>query len=219
MPIQYNTGFLPVTPFNTSAPLLVSGQGRSGTTGLMRALAHTTGYSTHFPGRDRGNAEDGLTRAFREPTDARIRKIRANRGNHWISKVPNAHLKATRNPQILDAWAGNWLIISRDPLARSIRESLENKGDPLLIYKANTKMIANTGKIIDALVAGGYGVALVSYEKLLVNKGETIAAIWAWMKAAGNLVGAIQEINPSDSRYVIVDRPQGTDSTAGHRPG
>lgn len=171
-------------------PIMVSGEGRSGTTAMARAL-RAGGVRMIYP-EDAAHAEDsGFTAAWhRKDKNALVAWITEHEGKDWWgAKVPGASTIATW-PGMRDIWPGDWIIMTRDPLARMAY------GEPLPSLVSGYLSTIGSATRLNLSKAG---VALVSYEKLALAPKAVFTALGLPI----DIEAAAAEIIPADPRYHI----------------
>lgn len=209
-PLPLNGGMIQITPA-ICGPTMISGGGRCGTTAMMRAVA-AMGFPAYYSGDSVNAEEPSAVSAFFGSGEGWAEWMAENeyRGSRWATKIPAAVIRAAHRPDLASIWAGNWLIVVRDPVAAAVRDaSLACRGVEQAVYSRTAEML----QVISAafhLSRQGFGVFVVSYEKLCMNPSRTLADVAAWLGHAHPLLAdAVDEIRPEDPRYL------GSDSAVG----
>lgn len=189
---------LSLSPFDPSRPLMVSGNGRSGTTAVARVCA-ALGLRHYWDPRSQ-NAEDELTDAWLNRDLDMIRRTRLSRSAGWIGKVPGAIHLAHEDRRFAAAADCNWLLTVRDPCAEAAHDQQQRPGES--VWLSMHRRVQMAAQITEAIKWLGpqTGVAIVSYERLLLSTGPTVQAIADWI-CRPYAPEAVQEIVPADPRY------------------
>lgn len=187
-----NIGTLILRPLRPNTPVMISGEGRSGTTAMARAL-RAGGLDIIYPD-DSANAEvDPYTDAWhhkqKDALTAWYQEASRNRSGTWGVKVPGANIIATW-PGMSHLWPGDWIIMTRDPLSRLAY------GDTLAVLISSYLATFGAANRLDL---AGRGVVLVSYEKLLTASHEVLASLGLKI----DITAAAAEIIPGDPRYHV----------------
>lgn len=184
-----NNGILTLRPFRAGAPVLITGEARSGTTAMARAFT-AGGFPVVFPDES-ANAEDpDFCRAWAEVRPDLVREWIQAHGRpdgRWAVKVPGGGTIAAW-PKMKGVWPGDFLFLMRDPLARIAYGT--TLGAEISHYMASFGAAGN-------LALAGHGVALVSYEKLIASPARVLGALALGLDAAA----AAAAIIPEDPRY------------------
>lgn len=187
-----------------SLPVMVSGQGRSGTTALVRALG-AAGLPHYWEPGSAGAEELAMLRSWEKGEGNAIARLVESRQQvgQWVSKVPNAAIWAANRIGLARAWGGNWAIITRDPAAMASHDFAKGDlVDPATIgYRLHYRAAGYIQTIASAQrLAHSTGVVLISYEKLLSQPSEVLAELAQKMPLRDISAGAA-EVRPQDPRY------------------
>lgn len=192
------------------APVMVSGQGRSGTTALVRALA-SAGLAPFWEPGSAGAEELEMLRAWERGESATIaRLVTARRAlGQWVSKVPNAAIWAANRSGLANAWGGNWAIITRDPLAMVAHDlTREEAATPSAVGYRLHYRVAGYAQTVGAAqrLADGWGVVVVSFEKLLTDPATVLRDLSAHLPIL-DIPAGVDEIRAGDARYYRYPNP------------
>jgi len=155
------------------------------------------------------NAEEAAVAALAAAGDpeaiaAFIGQRLAAHGPRWATKFPIASIRAGNDTRIRDAWAANWLVMVRDPVASAVREAIIRPG--LCVRQGAYQRCAELINVLSsaAVLAETHGVLITSFEKLQVQPASTLAEVWRWMGSpadAESLSAGADQVRPADPRY------------------
>lgn len=154
--------------------VVITGLARTGTTDMAGIVATLMPlFCDHWP-----NAEDyNLSTAIERGDKAAILEQIIERPDTWAFKRPFIY----RHTEVLLDIFGTrlcWLVMMRDSVATAIREQCANGGELSAWLNQTRKNIQELECWFEALNCPR---ALVSYEKLLTNRGHVRAALGNWL--------------------------------------
>lgn len=197
-----NSGVLTLSPPRARVPVMVSGQGRSGTTAMARVL-RAMGYAGYWDDDSRNAEELAVQQAWEWGDRESLSRVHEDRLQApWVCKVPNASWWATHWPVMSGAWGGDWILMVRDPLMMSAHD-----GEPRFDrWRHRASGYAETVECSLKLSQTGRGVSVVCYEALLTKPLEVFDELGFEQRLGMALhwdryLSARREIVPSDPRY------------------
>lgn len=200
--LNLNTGIIQVSEFKTGWPTVVCGDGRGGTTSIVQALGATgiaaEGWET--PG---GESREGQLAWTSEPKALEFYRINTAKrlgDPEFVHKFPTAERIASQDGKKNSAWGGNYIIVTRDPIAGAVREASVNEVD--VIDRAIVRSLYIAASMSAAITLGrSSGVIVVSYEKLLTATTDVIQGVLTWMKKTGDVEAGKRIVIPNNEIY------------------
>lgn len=200
-------GMLPFAPYVPSLPLMVSGNGRSGTTAVLRVCA-SLGLLTYHDPASTNCEEQTIQDGWLQRDPIALAGIREQRGAGWVAKFPVALAILNNQPRLLGASDCNWLCCFRDPVSQVFYDLSGGRGLPRLQrlqYRLALDRECTLG--LSSAIESGRGAAAVSFEALCdPRKGAgVVSAIHEWIfgttPTRAVLESALGEVRPGDLRY------------------
>lgn len=195
---QPNPGIFILNPLVPNEPLMISGWGSSGTTGMLRALTKLD-MQPYFHSNGFNQEDPTLVHYWHKKDITAIKEDRILKKNNRLCKVPGAAIWAANKPELSEAWNGQWLIMTRDPVARAFYWK-----DPDKQIEHLLKTLKETTELINAAItlAKKYPCILVCYEKLLIKPTAVLTNIAEMLHLdLAKIPLAVSEIIPEDPRY------------------
>lgn len=190
--VGITSGVIPLSPYRTEQPTMICGPGRGGTSALAGSFVKSgvcnfvatdlsdggnyelKGINTMLTDKVSGAVE---FKKFREETQSGYAK-------DFVFKTPSYEIIQRANPELTEAWSGaNLIVMVRDPVCLAMREysvEIERKRNQDRHIEAATRRVISSVKAAYEL-SDKMGVALVSYEKLMLATSEAFDSINTWM--------------------------------------
>jgi len=187
-----------IKPYDNGFPLLVTGCSQGGTSALMRGVVAGLPPEWHIEADDNSPSMEGnFTRVYTDPnfeqTAQEIYDLNIDSyGSKWTMKLP---IVSAFFQQEIEAFEWNYLIVVRDPLAKTLSDHRQCGRKQL------DSAVKDYQELLSIAERASRGVALVSYEELLNRTFQTFEKVFEWMGVDGDIEASVQEIKPIDRRY------------------
>ena len=200
-----NSGVMVLKSFDPGRPVMITGMGRCGTTGLARAMK-AMGLTSYYLDESVNAEEQVIMKGMHGgPVKCAnaLRDLRASRPPVWVGKLPMLGVVASRIKEVEEAWDGNWITMVRDPVALACRDESGANGmegaESIHFFTAHTSVtVAAAGSL-----SKSNGGVIVSYEKLLSSPGLVLGQIAAWMGDDSlDIKAGADEVMTGDPRYI-----------------
>ena len=208
--IGITNGVMPLSPFR-DAPTMICGPGRGGTTAMATCFARSPNcrFVTDDDSRGANLEVVGMNRAISSGNHEVLRAFRERTEREYCPrfffKNPGFEIHQRKCPELLNVWSGaNLIVMSRDPLCLTQRElSVTNdrrETKEHLYASANRTLSSYSGAV---MCSEFMGVAVVSYEKLVVNPEEVARSLNEWMGIEVLVPSQVKRlVEPNNYEYI-----------------